>query len=199
MKIANIVIDKGRKLLNDESFIFVTSELPENITSPTLIVGWELVKRLFPNQSILDKKIKDNLFWTFTKNEKRVEYDKDIIAFYRLILDNIILNNLEYYFFDIFKVSLFKIKNLINLIKSDIDKHIYIYASSFIYLYYEKYVIGISIEDLEYIGVSKDKILKLLYKNKFNHIFYNTDFISMNIWKVVSYNKVIIPYLHSIL
>ena len=48
---------------------------------PTLIVGWERVKKLYPKASILKKKIKDNLYWTFSPTEKRkisIFYLKDL-------------------------------------------------------------------------------------------------------------------------
>ena len=37
---------------------------------PTIIVGWNKVKELYPKQKITNKKISDSLFWTFTEKEK---------------------------------------------------------------------------------------------------------------------------------
>ena len=55
-------------------------------TVPTLIVGWKEVKKLFPTQDILISYIDDNTTWTFSKREKRFQYEKDI----KLFIDNII-------------------------------------------------------------------------------------------------------------
>ena len=46
--------------------------------TPNLIIGWELTKTLCPEASILRKKIKDNLYWTFSPTEKRSVFENDL-------------------------------------------------------------------------------------------------------------------------
>ena len=43
----------------------------ENVknTSPTLIVGWQFVKILFPKHNIVDFEIKPGLFWVHSKQD----------------------------------------------------------------------------------------------------------------------------------
>lgn len=54
-----------------------------NIEKPTLIVGWNLVKELGIQANILNKHINDNLYWTFSPNEKRGIYEEDLDKFIR--------------------------------------------------------------------------------------------------------------------
>ena len=79
MFLGNIVTQNK---INVSSFIHVTNDFNNIDTGiPTLIIGWGLVKELFPEQNILEFKIKDNVYWTFSKREKRYQYEKDIITF----------------------------------------------------------------------------------------------------------------------
>ena len=51
---------------------------------PTLIIGWEFVKVIYGDNkpSILEKQISENVYWTFTKKERRVDYEEDIKKYY---------------------------------------------------------------------------------------------------------------------
>jgi hypothetical protein len=90
-------------------------------------------------------------------------------------------------------------KTFINLIKSDKNKFIYVHNNSFIYLFYDNFVIGISIEDLEYMDICSKKVFRLLYSNKNNIVFYDTSFISKEVKNIIMDNKIIIPYLYSLI
>ena len=46
---------------------------------PTLIIGWDSVKSLYGDINILDKKVKDNIYWTFGKRERRNVMEKNKI------------------------------------------------------------------------------------------------------------------------
>ena len=49
---------------------------------PTIIIGWNLIKQKYPNQNIFDKKISDNLFWTFSKSEMEKSFFSEIEEFF---------------------------------------------------------------------------------------------------------------------
>jgi hypothetical protein len=55
--------------------------LEGDYSRPTLIVGWDYVKRQYPEQNILDKKINNNVFWTFSKEEDEKKFLRDTKAF----------------------------------------------------------------------------------------------------------------------
>lgn len=162
---------------------------------PTLIVGWNKVKKLYNNISILEKKINENTYWTFSKREKRYEYEKDILIFYRNVFNDII-KNINYLYIDILSNNLSDIKKLINLF---LDKKIKIgyIKNELLYLLYNNDVIGISLSELNYIGISNFKINNFLLKNNV-FLIKDDDFLSKNWIPFINDNNIIIPYLYSL-
>lgn len=49
---------------------------------PTIIVGWNIIKEKFPNQNIFDKKLKDNLYWTYSHSEDKKLFLQEIEEFF---------------------------------------------------------------------------------------------------------------------
>ena len=54
---------------------------------PTLIVGKHNAKEIIGENNLqyLNRKVNDNLFWTFGKTERRDEFEKDVKKFNELI------------------------------------------------------------------------------------------------------------------
>jgi|YelNatPaOPRAMG01_1025707.scaffolds.fasta_scaffold64540_2 hypothetical protein len=195
--IANIITQNPIKI---EEFIKISNNFNDiDLTLPTLIIGWDFVKSLFPDKhlSILDDKISENLYWTFSKHEKRTIYEESLNKFYNLIIKNID-NNIKYYYCNILTMRYNMAKKLILFFNSDVDKDIYISQTSFVYAFCKDFIIGFSLYDLEYIGVKRNKVLHMLYNNKCNDIFYDTSFLSSKIKEISYSNKIIIPYIHSL-
>ena len=125
----------------------VTSDFSAiDITIPTLIVGWEEVKQLFPTQNILDTKISNTISWTFSKREKRYQYERDITNFISGIIKQL-NENIKYRFFNFILASPDKRNSFITYVQSG-NCSIY-YNSRFLYVYNIKdsYTIGISLAD----------------------------------------------------
>ena len=78
-KLGNIVTTAKK---NNYSEIFnVVNSIDKCITDlPILVVGWKLMTSLFPDANILNKEY-NGVKWTFTKTERRCEYEEDIIEF----------------------------------------------------------------------------------------------------------------------
>lgn len=202
MKIANIVIEKpNEKFLKKVDFIEYFNSYKGIPKRPTLIIGWEFTKSLFPSfsaLSILNKNLSNLTHWTFSRTEKRDEFEKDIIKFYIHIFDNL-KSQYEYQFCNIFQTKYRDLSNLLNIIKSNEKTYIYVANNSFIYIYHQNIVYGINIDDTEYIGITGDKLLSLFYKNPNNQIFYNTDFIPKDIILLLRDDKTLIPLLNKII
>ena len=83
-KLGNIVTTAKK---NNYSEIFnVVNSIDKCITDlPILVVGWKLMKSLFPDANILNKEY-NGVKWTFTKTERRCEYEEDIIEFYNYLV-----------------------------------------------------------------------------------------------------------------
>ena len=190
--IANIVTN--RKISFDKLIRKTSSFKKVDLAYPTLIIGWNNVKSLYPKQSILDKRIDNKLFWTFDKNERKNEYEKDIKSFLKFVINDI-ESTIIYKFVNILTCKFSTYKRLLNFIKNNNEKTIWIENNSFIYIYFNNFVVGISLSDLEYANVDSNKIIELIKKNTCNHVFTDLSSISYSLINIIGNNKQIIPYL----
>ena len=192
-----IVCDK--KLKNLKGFVKCVDDFSfADLTKPTLLVGIENAKKNIKTFSILNKKIGNHLFWTYKKTENRVDFEKDIIYFYKFIIDNII-HDIKYYYINIYNLKYNKIKKLYNIIYSGDKKYIYI-SNYMIYLLYNKNnILGISLQMIEYLKIDKEKILKKLYSNKNNIICTDASQCVKSVKGEIGNKKYVIPYFMSIL
>lgn len=196
---------KGRIIVQRKTFdviplIDVTndqSNLSENI--PTLIIGKKFAESIYgaDNVKVLDRKINENVYWAYSKTENRDDFTKSISSFEELILSRI-KNDVKYSYFNIFIEKLSKIKKFIAFINGEFEKYIFI-RKNCLYIFYNNNVIGISLNDLQFIGVSVEKVYKVLYRNKYNHIIKNSEFISDSLKKYVYNNNIVIPYIYFLL
>lgn len=199
MKKLGYILTKN-KVNNIVDFVSVIKDISEidDTTKPLLIVGLHNAKIYSKNFSILNKKIDNNIFWTFGKTERRVDYEKDLESFYTFVINKNI-NNLKYYYVNILSIKYNKAKNLLNLVNSKEKKYIYI-SNNMIYIFNNKtYILGISLKILNYININIKKIYKLLYSNKSNVIYNNDSFLTLKMKKLIENKRYVIPYFISIL
>ena len=168
----------------------------QDSTLPILIIGYNKAKKKFPKLSILDKKIDKNIFWTFGKKEKREEYEKDIKSFFQLVINQAI-TNISYYYVNCYTIKYSKVKKIINIIHNKEKKYIYI-KNNIIYIYYNNYVLGISLEMLDWMDIKRKKIFQLLYQNPNNIIRFSDAFLEIPIKNLLQNKKYVIPYFMSI-
>lgn len=193
--IGKILSDKNVDIIDFVSKIYNVNEIDKTI--PTLIVGWDNVKRIYgDNISILNKQISENVFWTFSKTEKRIDYENDLLKFYSFII-NKLNKDIKYSYFNILTSTFSKKKSFINFIKNNEQKIIYL-KDNFIYIYFKKTVIGISLMDIEYFGIKKEKVLNEIKSNHNNIILYNNDFLSFRMKTFITNNNILVPYLYYI-
>lgn len=190
--IANIITNNKIEI---SSFFNITSNISKiDINLPTLIIGWSEVKKLYPEQNILDCKINDNLYWTFSKREKRFKYEQDLENFIKKVISEL-NSKINYRFFNYVLASPEKRLNFINYINNGYCS-IY-YNSRFLYIYNIKdnIIIGISLNDLNYININvKNFIQSLIVKN--NIICDNLKCIDENSFILIKNNVKIIAYLN---
>ena len=88
MKKLGYILTKN-KVNNIVDFVSVIKDISEidDTTKPLLIVGLHNAKIYSKNFSILNKKIDNNIFWTFGKTERRVDYEKDLESFYTFVIN----------------------------------------------------------------------------------------------------------------
>lgn len=144
-------------------YIKIVNNIKEVIPSkPCLIIGLNKAKELITNFNILQKKYGDNLFWTFKKTEKRIEYEKDINSFNIFLIQKAI-KEVPYSYVPIFKFKYSNIKNLLNILHNNVVTF-YITDKTY-FMYYNKKIYGFSKNDLDYISIKKEHIMNIIKRH----------------------------------
>lgn len=162
-----------------------------DLTKPTLIVGWEMAKQ-FDRYNILDRRLGDNLFWTFSKVENRSELEADLNKFYEFIRNSSIKNS-KYKFVSIFHIGFQKAKKLVDMLNSTNRMNIYI-SNKMVYTLCGDVVIGVSLDELEYCKINPDKVLKRIGDNDHLKVFSNNDWKIQKLERFLGNKKYVIPY-----
>ena len=169
-KIGNVIVSSPNYKVEDCYNKFLSLSNVDN-DLPTMIIGLENAKKYIEGFSIFKKEYWNNmLWWTFSKTEKRSDYDKDMQKFYEVCINNII-NNIKYHNININELTYSKIKKLIKYIKNNNKKIYYIDNNKFVFIYdIEKTnnIYGISLNTCAFYGINKEKILKLIVSNSKN-------------------------------
>lgn len=189
--IATIISDN--KVKNIPEYVLLTKNKDINdITLPTLVIGYEISKKLIPNFNILEKNPQKNLFWTFKRTEKRNDYERDLEEFYKFIIKKYI-NDCDYRYVNVLKL---KFRDLYRFFKQILPNS-YIYTTNnMIYLSKSNVVYGFNKEIIEYTGFNLKKCLNFIENSKIVHIINNDEeILNKNIF--INLNECYIPYFYS--
>lgn len=186
-KIGNIVVNNN-KIKTDVCFNKCLSYSDIDKSLPTLIIGLEKARVLIDNFNILKKSYNnDMLWWTFSKTEKRNDYESDTESFFDFCLKNAV-KNVEYENIDLLRLDFVKIKRYINWITSSTRKILYIYRNRFIFIYdtvIDK-IYGYSLDTSKYCGIDSKKIGKYIKNNKDIVILRNFNNLSEKVRRKLS-------------
>ena len=194
MMVFGNIVTRSKSVDNAEYFNIVGSYDEIDNGLPTMIVGYEEAKKVIHGLDIYTKRYGD-VFWTFSKTERRCEYEDDMEGFFRYAVEKK-LSDAKYVHVDILRYGLESLKKVVRFAKDRSKKIVFLTkGSSFMFVYSEKYntVFGVSLSTCEYAGVPKQKVVKLLRNCEFVH---GTSFISPQIRKVVGFNTHYIPILY---
>ena len=205
MYIARIICT-NRSVFDDlEKYIEVvefTDDIRITNEIPTLIVSKKLAEKLYgkENVKVLNKTICENIFWTYSKMENRLQFENEIKKF----RDNVtksLFEKIHYVNFSIFIESLHRIKDFIMFLNNSTKKYIFL-ENDQLYIYASNNkvnsIVGLSLLDCEYIGIDKKKILTKINSNKNNILFTRKHIIDYNLKQITNEKKYIIPYLYSL-
>ena len=192
--IANI-ITKSR--LDVGEYINVTKDITKvDLTNPTLIIGWAMVKEIYPNADILNKQISETVYWTYSNREKRQEYEPDLAKFIKNAFSRL-ETSIKYTFFNVLTNPLSRNKCLLKYINSPITKIVYI-TDKHIFIYDSKQVTGVSLSDLEFYGFERERVIDILKRNSYNRLVFSDSFLNFKIKRSIGDNGKIVPFLYSI-
>lgn len=177
-----IISDTKYRDLSEYIVKVVKDESECKLNVPKLIVGLDKAKQYAISHNfefdILNRFYPNGDMWTFKKNEKREYYEEDILAFQEYI-KNTISKNIIYNYINIFNLSITSIKKLYNIvINNQYNRDINYILIDNDMLYYplnNNKVIGISLQQLKYVGIDKDKIIDRIKQNKSNYIYYSSN------------------------
>jgi hypothetical protein len=195
MKIANIVSTTKVDAPEEFNVVKSVSEIIDGL--PTLIVGYDLVNKLYLDFDITNIYIGENKYWTFKRNEKRDKYESDLKWFISKVYGDLV-NQLSYVFVDPIQ---YREKTLIKIVRKiySLKEPISFLNGEMLYIYGDKLIFGVDLKLLGFMGVDTDKI-----KNKIKSIssvFLSESKILIEYEKNISAldNKVkYIPYLYSL-
>ena len=191
--IANIITNNKIEI---SSFFNITNDFNTiDKTIPTLIIGWNKVKDLFPSQNILENKISDNIKWTFSKREKRYQYEKDIVEFINDVC-SYMEQKVNYRFYNYILSTQERRNNFVNYVNNGNCSIYYNSKFAYIYNFNDSVTIGISLLDLLYINVNINEFIKSLNKNGNNIICNDLNFIDKNSFSLIKDNIKAAAYLN---
>lgn len=194
--LANILTTEN---FDDKTYYNVVSS-EENLIDgiPTLIVGWDRAKQLFPDASILNWKINDDTYWTYGKRVRRENNERDIKRFKELVINRAV-KNIEYWFFNVLTADKEE-KIRFNIILSDSRVKYALISNNMLYVYFPETseVTGVSLSDIEYSGMDSSKLLRKIKNNPAVKIVNERDFVSFETRELIKNKKYMIPYLSSL-
>ena len=193
MKILGYIVTT-RRINNIEGFVEQVNDIESaDTTKPVLVVGWQNAKEFAGYKNVLDKQLDDNLYWTFSKSESRSDFEEDLKAFYKFVIDSV-ADKIEYEYLNIFNLPYSRTKKIINYLNSTPLKTIYISDNMLYMLVGGRKIYGLSLDILEYCNIKKTKIIDKIKENPNNRIYYDNWKDSIKLSKVLGNKKYAIPY-----
>jgi hypothetical protein len=195
MKVANIVSNNNINVSEEFNVVKSMDEIIHGL--PTLIIGFDYVNKHYPDFNILDIELEPNLYWTVKKTERRDKHAEDLTWFINKVCNDL-TKDIKYIFVDplqynsksLWKIirKIYSIKDLVTFVNGDM-----------LYIYGDKFIFGVDLKLMSYIGVKKDKI-KHLMKSK-SSVFLEENEILIeykNYIEELGYQIKFLPYLYSI-
>ena len=196
--IANILTDRPKDLNVSELYNVISGVEDIVPDVPTLIIGWDKTKGIYPAASIIEWEVDKNTFWTYGKFEKREKFEENIERFNTLAIKKL-NERVSYVFYDVFLGGDTKFKSFLESLQSDTKKVAYV-SNDMLYLFYDSSlkVIGISLRDCDYIDENyKKQIFSVIYKGENIRLLKKNEDVSKNIRYKIKDREYLIPYIFS--
>lgn len=134
-----------------------------DISVPTLIVGTDMAKSyLGDNVNYINRKIGENMFWTYKITEKRSTNEEDVKHFKENVV-SYLKKKVKYCNLNVLTCGKPILMRFLRFIK-DNSKVCYVVSDKMLYVSYDDNVVGISFDEIEYLGLSKKRILEKIGK-----------------------------------
>ena len=195
MKVANIVSKNNVNVSEDFNVVKTMDEIINGL--PTLIVGFDLTDKLYPDFDITNMDLGNNIYWTFKRIERRDQFQEDLFSFTSKVYKKMLVD-VSYVFVDPIQQNGKTLRKIIGKILS-IKNLISFQNGQMIYIYGENLIFGIDLTLIHYVGLDVSKV-------KAKIISVSTEFLVGN-EILIEYKKIIealdnkvmyLPFLYSI-
>lgn len=195
--IANILTNRKFEKCEFYNIVSRKEDLIENI--PTLVIGWEFTKALYPEANIISWEINKDTYWTFGNRERRQRYEECLVKFRELALNRLI-KKVKYKFISSMECDDINFNALDFLLDNCSGFKLYI-NNDMVYVAGKNtpdispYVYGFSMREYNYIGLDVKQLFKKIYNSKIE-IIKSTDNIPWEIKNIIKTRNYIIPCLY---
>jgi hypothetical protein len=155
--IGNIVVYGSQRMSIPK--MNVVSDLSEADNDlPTLMIGYHELKNRY-ELDFLNRKLEDDLFWTFTRSEERTLFNKDLYDFITHC-ENKLLDGFKYYHIDVLNMRLKSLKKTITHIKTNESQ--YVIDKDVLFIHTAGITFGFNLGIGDVLGINRNKIFKKL-------------------------------------
>lgn len=194
MKKIAYIVTKNKINLEVPEIIGVVDDISQADSDyPILIIGLEEGRRLIENFSIIEHKVNDRLYWTFAKNEKRNEYEKDVRDFCKNAVYSLI-HSLDYRYIPITDSEGSELYDILEECQGEITVY---EERGMVYVCCGRKVYGFSEDMAEYSSFGKDKLVSVLSSDN-KRFFDNDDFMSQTMRNALRDKTYVKSYIASI-
>lgn len=167
-----------------------------DMSKPTLIIGKKNAESIFGKENIkvLNRNIKDNIVWTYAKNERRDDYLEGIKNFNSFVFDAL-KQKVKYKYFDVFHTNYSTVRDFILYMGNKQRKVAYL-KKEHIYFYTKNSVYGMDLRECEYLGIKKEKIVNIIKNAKNISFVSDLKENSLELDEYLSSNAYLIPYIY---
>lgn len=167
---------------------------------PTLYVGLSNASSHIPGFSILKKRYDGDVWWTFSKRERRSEHNDDIRRFREHCIRKA-LGTVRYVYVDFTAYGRRRLIDLLKYMLSEERKVCYYTGlERFLFVYGADtgVVFGISLSLLWYVGVEPRRVISLLKGCPSNEFVHGTSFISKDDRPLIGDDTHLVPVFYDI-
>lgn len=133
---------------------------------PVLMVGYHTLKDKY-NLDFLDRKIDDDIFWTFSRGEDRSEYNKDLYNFV-IHCEQKMFDDFKYYHIDPINMKRKTLKKILSQIKN--KTCLYTVDRDTLFIYTSGITMGFNLGLGDVMNIKRDKIFTKLMKYGVNKL-----------------------------
>ena len=154
-----------------EEFLNTDIVKDDKMRLPTLIVGWDVVKKNFGDVSILSKVISEpeenglgGIYWTFSKAEKRGIYEENLKEFKEKCYEDYV-KNIKTYNIDPIVYNINTTEELCKKLSNLSGGVGYLFQERIVYIYKENSIFMVDLDLIKFVGFDFGFILKFLMDN----------------------------------